>query len=559
MNTCEVLLSILAGYGVNRIYGIPGDAINNIVEAIRKQDQIKFILVRHEEAGALAASAHAKLTGKLGVCMGTSGPGAIHLLNGLYDAKMDHAPVLAISGQTSVPYLGTDNHQEVDFNMLFKDVSVFNQTILNPHQMPHLAVQACMTALAKRGVAHISIPMDISSMEIPGYKNKQYIFISDEKSIPGKQSLMDAAQVLNEAEKVAILIGIGAKKAMEQVTQVANILQSPIIRSLRGKEIIHDDHPFCIGGIGMLGGKPASHAIENADALLMIGSDFPYPEFYPKKRIPVVQLDIEPYQIGKRYPVEIGLVGEADLTLNALIPQLTQKSTEKFLKEGKKEMEHWLKKEAEKENSEHDPIHPQSVAYLAGEMANDDAIFLCDTGTVTVWGARNLHLRKKQRFVISGALASMAFAMPAAIGAQLEFPDKQVIAFCGDGGFHMLMGDFITAVKYGLPIKVIIFNNHKLGLIQLEQEVMGNPQYQVELTNPDYAEFAKLCGGDGIHVSKFDQLRSAIKTAYESKLPFIINVDVNPEELVMPPEIHFNMMTNYAKSKIREALGQGDK
>jgi pyruvate oxidase len=559
MNTCEVLLSILVDYGVERIYGIPGDAINNVVEAIRKQDKIKFIQVRHEEAGAFAASAHAKLTGKLGVCLGTSGPGAIHLLNGLYDAKMDHVPVLAISGQTAVPYLGTDHHQEVDLNMLFRDVTVFNQTILHPEQMPHLGVQACMTALAKKGVAHISIPMDISSMEIKGYQHKQYIFIANENSSPEKACLLNAAEILNKAEKVCILAGIGARAGINELIQVATQLQAPIVRSLRAKDILHDDHPLCIGGLGMLGGEPASHAMENADVLFMVGTDFPYPEFYPKKRIPVIQIDEEPYQIGKRYPVEVGLVGDAQLTLKALIPYLNTKDKHSFLETCQKQMKDWFSKQESKEKSANDPIHPQAVAYLAGEMAADNAVFLCDTGTVTVWGARNLHVRKDQRFTLSSALASMAFAMPAAIGAQLEFPERQVIALCGDGGFHMLMGDFITAVKYKLPIKVIIFNNHKLALIQLEQEIMGYPQYQVELTNPDYAEFAKLCGGDGITVTRFDQLKDSIKTAYQSKLPFILNVEVNPEEIVIPPVIGLKMAGNYAKAKIKEVLGQGDK
>jgi pyruvate oxidase len=558
MNTCEVLISILADYGVERIYGIPGDAINSVVEALRKQDKVKFIQVRHEEAGAFAASAHAKLTGKLGVCLGTSGPGAIHLLNGLYDAKMDHVPVLAISGQTSVPFLGTDQHQEVDFNMLFKDVSVFNQTILHPKQMPHVAIQACITALAKRGVAHLSIPMDISSMDVPQYKRKQYMFIANEKIVPENPCIIEAAEILNKNEKVCILAGVGARNGIEELKRIATILQAPIIRTLRAKDIIHDSDPLCIGGLGLLGGKAGSHAMDEADVLLMVGTDFPYQEFYPKKRIPVIQIDIEPYQIGKRYPVEVGLVGDAKPTLKTLIPYLHQKENNNFLVHCQNEMNSWSKHQATKENSDDDPIHPQALAYLVGEAADDNAIFLCDTGTVTVWGARNLHLRKDQRFTLSGALASMAFAMPAAIGAQLEFPGRQVIAFCGDGGFHMLMGDFITAVKYELPIKVIIFNNHKLGLIQLEQEVMGFPQYQVELTNPDYAEFAKLCGGDGIHVTKFDQLHSAIKTTLESKVPFILNVDVNPEELVIPPELHWKLKGNYVEAKIKEAIGLGD-
>lgn len=559
MNTCEALLAVLSDYGVERIYGIPGDAINHLVEAIRKQDKIKFIQVRHEEAGAFAASAHAKLTGKLGVCLGTAGPGSIHLLNGLYDAKSDHAPVLAISGQSETQYLGTNYHQEVDFNMLFKDVTVFNQTIINPAQMPQLAVHACQTALAKKGVAHISIPMDIASQEVPQYEKKRYTFISCEKNIPAQEYLQKASTLLNEAKKIVILAGIGARNAKKELIQIAEVLQAPIIRTLRAKDVLHDEHPLSLGGLGMLGTKPALNAIKNCDLIFMIGTGFPYPEFYPPTKTPAIQIDIDPSQIGKRYPVEVGLTGHANATLNTLLPLLNKKNDTDFLAGLQQEMKECLEQQTNKELSKEEPIHPQALAYMTGKLADDDAIFLCDTGAVTVWAARHLHIRGEQRFTLSSSLASMAFGLPAAIGAQLEFPQRQVIALCGDGGFHMLMGDFITAVKYKLPINIIIFNNHKLGLIQMEQEVMGKPQFQVELKNPDYAEFAKLCGGDGITVTHFNDLEDAFKKAYASNLPFIVNVEVNPEELTLPPEINLKMAGNYVKAKIKEAFGMGDK
>lgn len=556
MNTSEALLSILSDYGVERIYGIPGDAINSIVEAIRKQDKIKFILVRHEETGAFAASAHAKLTGKLGVCLGTAGPGAIHLLNGLYDAKTDHASVLAISGQAETQYLGTNYHQEVDFNTLFKDVSVFNQTIVNPAQMPHLAIQACQAALAKKGVAHISIPTDIALQQVPQFEKKHYTFIACENIIPSQKYLEDAANLINQTEKISILAGIGSQHALPELLQLATLLQAPIVRSLRAKDILADEHPLSMGGLGSLGTKPAVHAIDHCNLLLMIGTDFPYHEFYPQTKIPVIQIDVDPFQIGKRYPVEVGLTGHVNVTLRALIPLLKPKTSNLFLIGLQKEMKEWIEEQTKTERSKDEPIRPQSVAYLAGKLADDHAIFICDTGTVTVWAARHLHIREGQQFTLSSSLASMAFALPAAIGAQLEFPNRQVIALCGDGGFQMLMGDFITAVKYKLSIKVIIFNNHKLGLIQMEQEAIGNPQYQVELTNPDYAEFAKLCGGDGITVNRVIHLEQAIQKAYASPLPFIINIEVNPEELVVPPKISLNTVGQYAKAKIKEAFGQ---
>jgi len=559
MNICEALLKVLTEYNVERIYGIPGDAINHLVEAIRKQDKIKFIQVRHEETGAFAASAYAKLTGKLGVCLGTSGPGAIHLLNGLYDAKADHAPVLAISGQSETQYLGTNYHQEVDFNLLFNDVTVFNQTIINPAQMPQAAIRACQLALSERGVSHISIPTDIASLQVPLLEKKFYTFISSEKNTPSQAYLQKAATLLNEATKIVILAGIGTKDARDELIKAAGVLQAPIIRTLRAKDVLSDEHPFSLGGIGLLGTKPSSEAMEKCDLLLMIGTDFPYPEFYPSTKITTIQIDLDPCQIGKRYPVTVGLTGHANATLHSLIPLLNQKTDDSFLTGLQQEMKEWLKQQTNIETNEKDPVHPQVVASLAGKLADDNAIFLCDTGAVTVWAARHLHIRIEQRFILSATMASMAFGLPAAIAAQLEFPDRQVIALCGDGGFQMLMGDFITAVKYQLPIKIIIFNNHKLGLIQMEQEVIGNPQYQVDLLNPDYAAYAKICGGDGITVAKTVFLEDAIKMAYTSTLPFIVNVEVNPEELTLPPHISFKMASGYAKAKIKEFVGKGDK
>jgi thiamine pyrophosphate-dependent acetolactate synthase large subunit-like protein len=364
---------------------------------------------------------------------------------------------------------------------------------------------------------------------------------------------------LNEAEKIVILAGIGTKNALKELLMTANILQAPIIRSLRAKDVLPDEHPLSLGGLGMLGTKPATNAINNCDLLFMIGTDFPYPEFYPPTKIPAIQIDTDPNQIGKRYPVEVGLTGHANATLNTLLPLLNQKSGNGFLAGLQEEMKDWLDQQIIKEQSIENPIHPQALAFMAGKLADDDAIFLCDTGAVTVWAARHLHIRNEQRFTLSAMLASMAFGLPAAIGAQLEFPRRQVIALCGDGGFHMLMGDFITAVKYKLPIKVIIFNNHKLGLIQMEQEVMGYPQFQVELENPDYAEFAKLCGGGGITVAHAGDLEDALKKAYASNLPFIVNVEINPEELTLPPHITWNMARGYTTAKVKEKLGKGDK
>lgn len=546
-----VILDVLAEVGVRQVFGIPGDAINGLVEAIRKQEVIAFVQVRHEEAGAFAAGAQAKLTGGLGVCVGTAGPGAIHLLNGLYDAKMDHAPVLAITGQVATRYIGTDYHQEVDLYTLFKDVAVFNEVIMTPEQLPELVVHACQSALAHGSVAHLSVPLDLAGHKVSKPRARSPVFRLHAETTPCDADLERAAELLNGASAVAILAGIGCRDAREALIATAERLGAPIVRSLRAKEVLPDDHRLSVGGLGMLGGKPAVEAIEGCDALLMVGTDFPYHDFYPE-RIPAVQIDVDPTRLGKRYAVEVGLVGHARPTLEALAPKLARKDGRSFLERCQASMKNWLDEAAEIETSDATPIRPQRVARAVADLARDDAIFICDTGAVTVWAARHLRLRKRQRFTLSSSLASMAFALPGAIGAQLAYPDRQVVALAGDGGFSMLMADFLTAVKYRLPITVVVFNNARLGLIQFEQEVQGFPDFQTELHNPDFAAFAELCGGRGISVSDPGSLESALETALGAAEPYVVDVAVNPNEVPMPPKVLLSQAMGYGMAKVKE-------
>jgi len=550
----DLILEILAETGVRQIFGIPGDAINGLVDAVRRQTRIEFIQVRHEEAGAFAASAQAKLTGNLAVCVGTAGPGAIHLLNGLYDANRDHAPVLAITGQVDTTEVGTDYHQEVDLYTLFKDVAAFNQVVMRPEQLPRLIVQACRTALAHRTVAHLSLPVDVAKQPGQGKRRHAPVQMHRPATLPASEDLDAAAGLLNRSRRVVILAGIGCRGAREELTGLADRLGAPIVRSLRAKDVIPDEHELSAGGIGALGGRPAVQAMAACDALLLAGTDFPYRDFFPDEA-PAVQIDLDPTRIGKRYPVEVGLAGDAALTLAALAGKVQQREDRSFLERTQARMREFREDNRKAERSDHSPIRPQRLAATIGTLAREDAVFTCDTGTVTIWAARHLPLRAQQRFTLSSSLASMAFAMPAAIGAQLAWPERQVIALAGDGGLAMLMGDFVTAVKYHLPINVVVFNNSKLGLIRMEEEAEGIPDFQTDLLNPDFAAFARACGGAGFAVTEPAELEGTLRQAFDSNAPCIVDVAINADELPLPPKIHPSQALGYGIARTKELFG----
>jgi pyruvate oxidase len=550
----DVLLEILADAGVKYIFSIPGDGINDLVEAVRQQDQIRLIQVRHEESGAFAASAIAKLTGGLGVCMGTSGPGAIHLLNGLYDAKHDHAPVLAISGHVETQYQGTEVHQEIGIRQLFSNVAEFNQTVQSGDQLPRLVEQAIRSALFKQGVSHLVIPKDTAQETVAEAKKRSKFIYTKFRQLPMQGDLQRAADLLNASAKVAILAGIGAFEAKEELVQLAEKLQAPIVKALRGKDILPDEHPLVMGGLGLLGTRPALDAVMNCDLLLMVGTDFPYYEYYPENT-PAIQIDRDGNQIGRRYPIEVGLVGDARLTLEALVPLLHQQEDRAFLEGLQKDRAKFWEDAEKEEQIGSEPIRPQAVAATISRLAADDAIYCCDTGNVTVWAARNLRIRGSQRFTLSGGLASMGYGLPAAIGAKLSFPERQVIALVGDGGFAMLMADFLTAVKYELPMAVVVFNNHKLGMIEAEQEVLGHPAFKTHLHNPDFAAFAISCGGRGEKVTQPGQLEQAVANALASDQPYLLDVQINPDELPFPPDIKIGQAVGFVKGKVMELMG----
>jgi pyruvate dehydrogenase (quinone) len=565
MRTADIVAEALLDWKVEVIFGLPGDGINGFMEALRRRkDKIKFILVRHEESAAFMACAYAKYTGKLGVCVATSGPGAIHLLNGLYDAKLDNTPVLSITGSTYSDLMNSNYQQDVNLLQLFSDVTVYNNMINRPEHAEMTVDIACRSALSLRGVSHLTIPIDVQEMKlkgrysrhkVPGHTSDFYANIT----VPDRGLLEDAANILNSGRKIVLLVGQGALSAGDEVIKVAEKLEAPVVKALLGKAVIPDDHPVCIGGLGLLGTEPATDSMNEADTLLMIGTSFPYIDYLPKPgQARGIQIDIKPNNIGLRYPVEIGLVGDSKLVLSELLPLLRQRGmTERgFLKSKQDSMLDWNKLMKEQSSRTDRPIKPQAIANAVSELIEDNAIISVDCGTNTSWAAQYINIRKGMKFSLSGTLATMACGLPYAIAAQIAFPDRQCIAFVGDGGFTMLMGEFATAVQYNLPIKIIVIKNNTLGMIRWEQMAfLGNPEYGVEFTPIDFVKFAEACGGIGYAIKEPDEIKSimeqAMKIDKDRRKPVIIEATVDPFEPPMPPKVEMEFVTNLAESFVK--------
>jgi pyruvate dehydrogenase (quinone) len=559
MRTADIVAEALLDWKVEVIFGLPGDGINGFIEALRRRkDKIKFILVRHEESAAFMACAYAKYTGKLGVCIATSGPGAIHLLNGLYDAKMDNTPVLAITGTTYSDLMNSNYQQDVNLLQLFSDVTVYNNMINRPEHAEMTVDIACRSALSLRGVSHLTIPIDVQELKLKGEYSRHKVagHTSDfytNITVPERGLIEKAANILNSGKKVVILAGQGALDAGDEVVQVAEKLAAPIVKALLGKAVIPDDHPLSIGGLGLLGTEPATDAMNEADTLLMVGTSFPYIDYLPKPgQARGIQIDIKPINIGVRYPIEIGLVGDSKLVLSELLPLLQEKKDEaerEFLKSKQKTMKNWNKLMEEPSSRTDKPIKPQVVAKAISDEIEDNAIISVDCGTNTSWAARYINIRKGMKFSLSGTLSSMANGLPYAIAAQIAFPERQSIAFVGDGGLTMLMGEFATAVQYDLPIKVIVIKNNTLGMIRWEQMgFLGNPEFGVEFSPIDFAKFAEACGGKGYVIKEPYEVKSKIHQAMKEKKPTIIEAYVDPFEPPMPPKVEMEFVNNLAKS-----------
>jgi pyruvate dehydrogenase (quinone) len=567
MTAADVLVERLIDWEVEVIFGLPGDGINGIMEALRtRQDKIRFIQVRHEETAAFMACGYAKFTGRLGVCLATSGPGGIHLLNGLYDAKLDGQPVLAVTGLQFHDLIGTHTQQDVALDKLFIDVAVYNERIMGAAHVENVVDLACRTALAYHGVSHITFPVDFQEQELKK-KQRSHRNVPHHTSdvdaplppLPAKAGLQRAAEILNAGKKVVILAGRGALGAGDQLEQLAELLAAPIVKALLGKAVVPDDSPYTTGSIGLLGTLPSQEAMEHCDTILIVGSAFPYIEFMPKHdQATGVQIDNDPKKIGLRFPAEVGLVGDSRHTLNALIPLLKRKEDRSFLKKAQDGMRAWWKLMEERGTRKDRPMKPQVVAWELGKRLQSTAITTCDSGTIATWWARQIPVKKGQMHTLSGNLASMAPGLPYALAAQIAYPERQVVAFVGDGGFSMLMADFVTAVKYQLPIKVVIIKNNVLGQIKWEQMVfLGNPEYGVDLHPIDFAEVAHACGGIGFTVDDPEQCGTTMEQFLAAPGPAVLQAVVDPFEPPLPAKVTAEQAWHFAESLARGEPNRG--
>ena len=556
MTTVAVhIVEALAAAGVRRIYGVVGDSLNSIVDAVHHSTNIQWIHVRHEEAGAFAASAEAQLTGTLAVCAGSCGPGNLHLINGLYDAHKTLAPVLAIASHIPSSEIGTGYFQETHPERLFQECSHFCELVSTEKQMPRLLQIAMQTAVSRGGVSVLVLPGDVATLKMTNESLEHRVFPTRPAVQPSPSDLRTLGDLLNGTDRITLFCGAGCAGAHREVLRLAKQIQAPIAYSFRGKEYLEHDNPYAAGMTGLLGTESGHYALEKADLLLMLGTDFPYTAWYPKKA-KIAQVDIRPEHLGRRSKLDFGVVGDIRTTMDAILPLVKQKKNDKHLKaclEKRRETENLLSRHAEGKKTER-PIHPEYVTAVLSELANIDTIFTVDTGMTAVWAARYLHMTENRRLIGSFNHGSMANAMPQAIGAQLAFPKRQVISLSGDGGFTMLMGDLLTLAQYELPIKLILYNNSTLGMVKLEMRVAGYQDFGVDVKNPNFAKLAEAVGIRGFHVEDPADLRASLKEALRHEGPVLVDVATDPNVLAFPPKIDAKETMGYSLYLAKQTL-----
>jgi pyruvate dehydrogenase (quinone) len=556
----EIVVETLIAAGVKRVYGVVGDSLNAILEEIGKRREIEWIHVRHEETAAFAAGAQAHLTGELAVCAGSCGPGNVHLVNGLFDCHRSRVPVLAIAAHIPSDEIGGSYFQETHPDQFFRECSHYSELVSQASQMPRVLEIAIQTALTKQGVSVVSIPGDVAMRQIPYRKPSASIKRLEPLLRPSNVEADAMVTLLNKAKKVTLLAGAGCAGAHPELMQIAKKLKAPIVTTLRGLEHVAYDNPYNIGLTGLIGYSSGYHAMMECDTLLMLGTDFPYRQFYPEKAT-IIQVDRRGENLGRRTRVDLGLIGDVKETIHAVIDRIEEKTDADHLSrfvEHYKEVRTGLDDLAVGHPGKK-PIHPQYVARMIDEVASEDAIFSCDVGTPTVWAARYLTMNGKRRLLGSFNHGSMACAMPQAIGAQLEFPDRQVVTFSGDGGLAMLLGDLLSMQQLKIPVKIVVFNNSALGFVELEMKAAGFLENGTRLVNPHFAALAKTAGVHGVRVEDPADLKSALTEAFRHPGPALVEVITARQELSMPPTITLNQAVGFNLWAVKTVMnGRGD-
>jgi pyruvate oxidase/acetolactate synthase-1/2/3 large subunit len=526
----DILVEQMAAWGVRYVFGLPGTSSLGVVDALRKNTRIKYVQVRHEQTASFMASAYGKLTGNIAACLTIAGPGATNLATGLYDAKLDHSPVLALTGLVARQLIGPGSFQEIDQHSFFEPICVFNKVLMSEDQVTKLVTLAIKHALIERGVSHISIPNDVQKLP---YKIKILPMegrIPNKAISPSSYIIKKSASIIDRAKRPVIISGFGALETGEKILEFAEKINAPVVTTFRGKGVIDEDNELYVGSHGTIGSTCASKLVQQSDLLIVIGSSFSDMTQIPEKRL--IQVDIDPLIIAKNYPAEVGLWGNSSEIIPALIKEVKEKKNNEYLTEIKRLKKEWidlLKKEADQTLK---PIRPQYIIKVLNEKIKNDAVIALDVGENGWWFGRNFWMKKSQKMIMSGYLASMGSGLPGALAAQLIYPDREVVCITGDGGFSMVMGDFLTAVKYKLPVKVFLFNNKQLGMIMQEQKVENYPNWQTDLYNCDFAEYAENCGGTGIKVTEPGDLPFAVDKALSISKPVIVDIDTDPRRFV---------------------------
>ncbi|TRX60504.1 hypothetical protein FNH22_05485 [Fulvivirga sp. M361] len=557
MNVSEQLLDILITEGVQQIFGVAGDALNPLVSAIGKREEIEWVRMKHEGNAAYAAYAQGELNGNLGVCASTVGPGALHLINGLYNAKKERSPVLAITGQIPVEHIGTSYHQEADLQKIYDDVCEYQAIVRSPEEAPRVMLRALRIAINEKCVCRIELPADIAQMPAANEAFVHKVFRSDSTILPSLSGLKEAASLINSAKTIGILAGAGCRNAREEVLELSKLLKAPITHSLRAADIFDHDTLNVVGLSGLIGNPSGYKGIMKSHLLILLGTDFPYTDFLPDDT-KTIQIDIRPENIGNRTPVTLGLHGDIKTTVNELIALCDVKEDALFLNDLQEEFDQWKATRKEKADPKRDlqPLHPQIFTSLLSDIASEDAIFVIDTGTAAIWSSNHMSFRNDRRILGSFNLGSMAVGLPAAIGAQMQYPGREVWAIVGDGSFNMTLNDYMTAVEYKLPIKVIVLNNSQLGFVKIEMEEAGlAPNLDaLHVENLNFAEFSAMIGGGGARVDESKDIATSLEIAKQSKLPFVINAIVNDGELSLPPKIGMEEVIGFGSSKVKELV-----